>query len=266
MFPPILHAHPGAFVRLITPRNHFFQMVIFRFYNLISRISMEWGITWSTHLFTCHCLHLYQLLLVGFSGGTSSSHLERDVDVDVAQVVRRRDADLQRAGGRPHRLLEGGPVVEMAAGDDAAGPQPLEGADCSRARRAGRIRSWQRATCSAGDCVSHLSMAVMLAAARGRCFSIHDRFGHLFRHARRDPRPRAHLVAPVVLGGIPTKSLRRVMKVPVGVKAPAIMLLAFVPMLLIAIALAVAQRPQGTPRKVKGLTLTLCWVGTGAPP
>ena len=56
------------------------------------------------------------------------------------------------------------------------------------------------------------------------------------------------------------------MKVPVGVKAPAIMLLAFVPMLLIAIALAVAQRPQGTPRKVKGLTLTLSWVGTGAPP
>ncbi len=30
-----------------------------------------------------------------------------DVDVDVAQVVRRRAADLQRAGGRPHRLLEG---------------------------------------------------------------------------------------------------------------------------------------------------------------
>jgi hypothetical protein len=25
---------------------------------------MEWGITWSTHLFTCHCLHIYNLLLV----------------------------------------------------------------------------------------------------------------------------------------------------------------------------------------------------------
>ena len=34
----------------------------------------------------------------------------------------------QRAGGRPHRLLEGGPVVEMAAGDGAAGAQPLDGA------------------------------------------------------------------------------------------------------------------------------------------
>src|SRR5450759_1458876 len=43
----------------------------------------------------------------GFSGGTSSSHPERDVDVDVdvAQVVRRRAADLQGAGRRPHRLL-----------------------------------------------------------------------------------------------------------------------------------------------------------------
>jgi hypothetical protein len=63
MSPPILHALPGSLVRLITPCNHFFQMVIFRFYNLISRISMEWGITWSTHLSTSHCLHLYQLLL-----------------------------------------------------------------------------------------------------------------------------------------------------------------------------------------------------------
>src|SRR6266540_4125257 len=44
------------------------------------------------------------------------------------RFVRRRVADLQRAGGRPHRLLEGGPVVEMAAGDGAAGPQPLDGA------------------------------------------------------------------------------------------------------------------------------------------
>ena len=45
-----------------------------------------------------------------------------------AQVVRRRAADLQRAGGLAHRLLERGPVVEVAAGDGAAGPQPLDGA------------------------------------------------------------------------------------------------------------------------------------------
>jgi hypothetical protein len=105
MFPPILHALPGAFVCFITPCDHFFQMVIFRFYNLISRISVEWGITWSTHLFTCSS----PPFSAGFSGGTSNSHLKRYVDVDVAQVVRRRAADLQRAGGRPHRLLEGGP-------------------------------------------------------------------------------------------------------------------------------------------------------------
>src|SRR5207244_5183961 len=59
--------------------------------------------------------------------GDDDKHPERDVDVDVAQVVRRRAADLQPAGGRPHRLLEGGPVVEMAPGDGAAGPQPLDG-------------------------------------------------------------------------------------------------------------------------------------------
>jgi hypothetical protein len=41
---------------------------------------------------------------------------------------RRLFADLQRAGGLPHRLLEGGPVVEMAAGDGAGGPQALDGA------------------------------------------------------------------------------------------------------------------------------------------
>src|SRR2546427_2288690 len=71
--------------------------------------------------------------------GDDDKHPERDVDVDVAQVVRRRAADLQPAAGRPHRLLEGGPVVEMAPGDGAAGPQPLDGAlaDDGAAPRAG---------------------------------------------------------------------------------------------------------------------------------
>ena len=68
--------------------------------------------------------------------GDDDQHAERDVDVDVAQVVRRRAADLQRAGGRAHRLLECGPVVEVAAGERAAGPQPLDGAlEADRAAR-----------------------------------------------------------------------------------------------------------------------------------
>ena len=48
-------------------------------------------------------------------------------------------ADLQRAGGRTHRLLEGRPVVEVAAGDGVAAPQPLDGAleADGAARRAG---------------------------------------------------------------------------------------------------------------------------------
>src|SRR6266567_1877294 len=47
-------------------------MVILRFYNLISFISMEGGITWSTHLFTCHCFHIYHLLLVVYRPGCST--------------------------------------------------------------------------------------------------------------------------------------------------------------------------------------------------
>ena len=71
----------------------------------------------------------YERALAGAGdAGDDDEHPERDVDVDVAQVVRRRAADLEPAGWRPHRLLEGGPVVEMAAGDSVAGPQPLDGA------------------------------------------------------------------------------------------------------------------------------------------
>ena len=40
---------------------------------------------------------------------TTHQHPERDVDVDILQVVRRRAADLQRAGRRAHRRLEGRP-------------------------------------------------------------------------------------------------------------------------------------------------------------
>ena len=57
-----------------------------------------------------------------------AEHAERDVDVHVSEVVRRRAADLQRAGGRAYRSLEARPVVEMAAGDGVTLPQPLHGA------------------------------------------------------------------------------------------------------------------------------------------
>ena len=53
---------------------------------------------------------------------------EWDVHVHIAQVVGRRAADLQHPRGRPHRLLEGGPVVEVVSGKGVAGTQPLDGA------------------------------------------------------------------------------------------------------------------------------------------
>ncbi len=58
--------------------------------------------------------------------GDDDEHPERDVDVDVAQVVRCRAADLKAAVGFAHLLLERGPVVEVTAGDGAAGLQPLD--------------------------------------------------------------------------------------------------------------------------------------------
>src|SRR5918993_3955233 len=42
-----------------------------------------------------------------------------------------------------------------------------------------------------------VSMAVILRALLGRTFSIPDRSGHLFRHAGRHPRRRAHRLAPI---------------------------------------------------------------------
>jgi len=49
-------------------------MVIFRFNNLISRISMEWSITWSTHLFTGHCFHMVSPRFI-LSNGNSGAML-----------------------------------------------------------------------------------------------------------------------------------------------------------------------------------------------
>ena len=89
--------------------------------------------------------------------GEHAEHPERDVDVDVLQVVRRRAADLQRAGRRAHRLLERRPVVEVAAGDGVAPPQPLDGAleadgAARRCRRRGRGRRRGRRSRSSPAC------------------------------------------------------------------------------------------------------------------
>jgi hypothetical protein len=68
--------------------------------------------------------------------GDDDEHPERDVDIDLAEVMCRRAADLQRAVGLAHRLFEGRPVVEVAAGEGAAGPQPRDGAlEADRAAR-----------------------------------------------------------------------------------------------------------------------------------
>jgi hypothetical protein len=62
--------------------------------------------------------------------GHHDEHAERDVDVDVdvLQVVRARAAHFQYPRRRPHRRLQGGAVVEVAPGERAAVPQPLDGA------------------------------------------------------------------------------------------------------------------------------------------
>lgn len=82
-----------------------------------------------TPLLACRDRAVHERALPGAGdAGDDGEHPERDVDVDALQVVRPRAADLQRAGGLAHRLLDGGPVVEMAAGDGATGPQSLDGA------------------------------------------------------------------------------------------------------------------------------------------
>src|SRR5690606_23767121 len=53
-------------------------------------------------------------------------HAQGDVDVDVAQVVRAGATHFERPGGRPDRLLERGPVRQVAAGQRVAGPQPRD--------------------------------------------------------------------------------------------------------------------------------------------
>ena len=60
--------------------------------------------------------------------GHDHEHAERDIDIDVPQVVRARAANLQHARRRPHGRLQGGPVVQVPPGQRAAGPQSVDGA------------------------------------------------------------------------------------------------------------------------------------------
>ena len=48
--------------------------------------------------------------------GDDDQHAERDVNVDIAEVVRRRAADLPRTPLLADGLFECGPVIEVAAG------------------------------------------------------------------------------------------------------------------------------------------------------
>jgi hypothetical protein len=57
MLPPVLHALQGVLVRLIATCDHFLQMLVLRFDDLIRLIPAERGITWSTHLLTRHGLY-----------------------------------------------------------------------------------------------------------------------------------------------------------------------------------------------------------------
>src|SRR5690606_4372701 len=63
--------------------------------------------------------------------GDTGDHREDprgDVDVDVAQVVLGRSADLERAVRLTDRLLDLHAVVEVAAGEGVAVPQTVDGA------------------------------------------------------------------------------------------------------------------------------------------
>ena len=63
MLPPALHLLQGTFVRFIATRDDFAQVLILRLYDLISSISVEREITWSTQLSTRHCFHESRLFL-----------------------------------------------------------------------------------------------------------------------------------------------------------------------------------------------------------
>ena len=105
--PPTLHALQGAFVRFITPGDHIFQVAIFRLYDLVSRIPMEWGIAWSTHLFTRHRFHICQRPSVRDGGELLSSPLSSRARRFVPR--RRQSTPSERRRSATWRLRRGSP-------------------------------------------------------------------------------------------------------------------------------------------------------------
>src|ERR1700687_1252876 len=64
ILPPRLHALQGGAVRLVTRRDHLFQVLVFHLDHLITRGSTEWGIARATHLPTGHRFHRSRFLFV----------------------------------------------------------------------------------------------------------------------------------------------------------------------------------------------------------
>ena len=100
--------------------------------------------------------------------GDHHQHAERDVDVDVLQVVRARAAHLQRARRCPHRRLRGGPVVQVPPGERAARPQSVDGAlehdlAAAQCRRPGRGRRRGRRSRSLSGLCSTTSTVLPLS-------------------------------------------------------------------------------------------------------
>ncbi len=57
--------------------------------------------------------------------GDDGEESRRNIDVDILKIILPCATDLQSSRGLPHRFLEAGAVVEVAAGDGIAPPQPL---------------------------------------------------------------------------------------------------------------------------------------------
>src|ERR1017187_10379872 len=66
-------------------------MAILRFYNLVSLISTEWRIAWPAHLFTCHCFHIYYLLLGVYRPGCGTVPRAKSRSWSPPEVVGRID-------------------------------------------------------------------------------------------------------------------------------------------------------------------------------
>src|SRR5450755_1219633 len=66
-------------------------MAILRLYNLVSLISTEWRIAWPAHLFTCHCFHIYYLLVGVYRPGCGTVPRVKSRSWSPPEVVGRID-------------------------------------------------------------------------------------------------------------------------------------------------------------------------------